>query len=251
MKKRKISGWAFVVAFNVMAIAAVLDASPKTKTYDGSTIQSQVKGTVEALLTALGYGTFGRYDVEQRFGGNPSGNENTNYDSRFSPSEVALIDGITPGTTAAVTTALDNGQRVSVDPAALARAQAEGGDPKGTVQVPTITLHTAYDPLVIVQNESFFLKRYINAQAQNKVSSALVQLYTVPPATYPETTGAPYGAGHCNFTAKSRVGVIDLLDQWVREGIYPGTAAIPAALGDNSGYNGLFQPGPWPDGNVQ
>ena len=44
------------------------------------------------------------------------------------------------------------------------KALAEGGDPKGTVQDPTITLHTAADPLVIVQNETYFLDRYTAAQ---------------------------------------------------------------------------------------
>ena len=36
-------------------------------------------------------------------------------------------------------------------------------------------------------------------------TAGLVQTYTVAPATYPESPGAPYGAGHCNFTAQSRI----------------------------------------------
>ena len=42
----------------------------------------------------------------------------------------------------------------SDDPAVLS------GDPKGTITRPTITLHTAADPLVIVQNETVLLDRY-------------------------------------------------------------------------------------------
>ena len=59
-------------------------------------------------------------------------------------------------------------------PAGLAPPPASGlthllmvaaGDPKGTVQDPTITIHTAADPLVIVQNETYFLDRYRAAEA--------------------------------------------------------------------------------------
>jgi hypothetical protein len=73
-----------------------------------------------------------------------------------------------------------------------------------------------------------------------------VQLYTVPPATYSSTEGAPYGAGHCNFTPESRLAVIDLLDAWVRDGVYPGANAVADAMGTDSGYNALYRPGPWP-----
>ena len=49
--------------------AAMVDAPAQTKTYDGSTIESQVRARAESILTALGYGTFGRYEIEQRVGG--------------------------------------------------------------------------------------------------------------------------------------------------------------------------------------
>ncbi len=73
-----------------------------------------------------------------------------------------------------------------------------------------------------------------------------MQLYTVAPSTYPEKPGAPYGAGHCNFTSQSRVAVIDLLDTWVRDGVYPGEAAISEAMGDASGYQPAYVPSAWP-----
>jgi hypothetical protein len=37
------------------------------------------------VLTALGYGTFGRYEIEQRVGGNPSGNADADYAARSPP----------------------------------------------------------------------------------------------------------------------------------------------------------------------
>jgi hypothetical protein len=72
----------------------------------------------------------------------------------------------------------------------------------------------------------------------------------VAPATYPEVPGAPYGAGHCNFTPQSNVAVIDLLNDWVQKGIYPGDAAIEAAMGTSSGYVAAWRPGQWPGTNA-
>ena len=109
--------------------------------------------------------------------------------------------------------------------------------------MPTITLHTSADPLVLAQNETVFAQRV--AKVKNR-SGDLVQLYTMPPATYSPSEGAPYGAGHCNFTTSERVGVVQLLDNWVRRGIVPGEASIPEALGTDSGLNLDYFPGPWP-----
>ena len=71
-----------------------------------------------------------------------------------------------------------------------------------------------------------------------------MQLYIAPPATYSETTGAPYGAGHCNFSDDQRVGLISVLDRWVRDDAYPAQSGIGDQLG--VGYDAVFSPGPWP-----
>ena len=65
-------------------VAAMADAPAQTKTYDGSTIESGVRARAESILTALGYGTFGRYEIEQRVGGNPSTNVEADYSARLS-----------------------------------------------------------------------------------------------------------------------------------------------------------------------
>ena len=230
----------------VLYIAALVDAPSQTETFDGSSITSKVKATVEALAVALGYGTFARYDLEQRFSGNPSGNVGIDYSARISESEKSLIATVTPGGVATFDAAMAAGTRVAADPAALAKALAIGGDPKATVLKPTITLHTAADPLVIVQNESFFKARYDAAVQSGAASCDLIQLYTVAPSNYPEKPGAPYGAGHCNFTSQSRVAVIDLLNSWVQGGTYPGTASIERAMGTASGFAAAYVPGPGP-----
>jgi pimeloyl-ACP methyl ester carboxylesterase len=226
----------------ILMVASLVDAAGKTETYDGSTITSQVEAYAESVLTALGYGTFGRYDIEQRVGGDPSQNVGVDYSTRVSASERALIELVSPGATDKMLGELASGPRVTADPAARAKLAATG-TPTGAIRVPTLTLHTEDDPLVLVQNEGVFAGE---VAASKQASADLVQLYTAPPATYPEKPGAPYGAGHCNFTQQSRVGVVDLMDNWVRNGVYPGAQAIAAAMGEQSGYDPIYQPGPWP-----
>ncbi len=229
----------------VLALGALVDAAPQTRTYDASDVESRVRGTTEAVATGLGFSTFGRYDVEQRFGGNISDTTDADYAARFSAEDRQLIDSVGgAGTTDAIIATLDGAERVSADPAAVEAARETGGDPSGAVNVPTITLHTAADPLVLVQNQSF-LKERIAAAGQQKAD--YVQLFTVPPAEYPQDPGAPYGAGHCNFTPESRLGLVELLDGWVREGVYPSPARVEQVFGATSGFDALYQPGPWPE----
>jgi pimeloyl-ACP methyl ester carboxylesterase len=232
----------------IFTVAAMVDAPGQTFTYDGSSIVSRVSGTIESLLTALAYGTVGRQEIDARFGGSVVGNVDSDYSSRLDDAEKEAIDAIGgEGAADRFVAILDNGPRVEADPAAQAAAIERGGNPSGAVQVPTITMHTKADPLVIVQNQTFFKDRYQVQVSEGNVRGGLVQLYTVAPGEYSQEEGAPYGAGHCNFTPESRVAVIELLDQWVRNGIYPGSAAIEAALGPQSGYSANYVPGPWPD----
>ncbi len=231
----------------ILYIAALVDAPSQTLHFDGSSVESKVKATVEALATDLGYATFARYDLEQRFGGNPSGNDATDYAGRISDSERSLIDAVTAGATDRFNAELAAGTKITADDAAKTKALAEGGDPKATITKPEITMHTAADPLVISQNQTFFLDRYQAAQKAGTATAPLVQTYTVAPTTYPQDPGAPYGAGHCNFTPESNVAILNLLTDWVQNGVLPGTAGIEAAMGTSSGYNAAWSPGPWPD----
>ena len=240
------------VIAKVLTVAAVVDAPSKTYRFDGSTLESTVSGTIEALLTALAYGTVARQEIEERFGGNVSGNEGVDYTSRVTEEERQLIDAVGgDGAADRFLAALEAGPRVSPDPAAEAAARERGGNPTGKVTVPTITMHTSHDPLVIVQNSSVFQERFEDQVAAGQARGGLLQLYTVPPATYDSGEGAPYGAGHCNFTPQSRIAVIELLDGWVRDGVFPGRSAIEEAMGEQSGYNGIYAPAPWPETAVE
>jgi hypothetical protein len=226
----------------ILLTAALVDAPSQTKTYDGATIESQVRARAESILTALGYGTFGRYEIEQRVGGNASGNDGTDYSARVSDAERSLIETVSSGATDKMLAKLDAGQRVTADPAARSAFDTMG-NPTGDLQDPRITLHTTADPLVLVQNEAVFKDRVYAAKGR---TSDLLQIYTTPPASYPESPGAPYGAGHCNFTTSQRVGVIDLLDGWVRDGRVPGAAAVTAAFPGDDSVTTAYIPTPWP-----
>lgn len=236
------------VIARIFTIAAMVDAPNQTRTFDGSSIVSSVSGTIESLLTALAYGTVGQQEIDTRFGGTVVGNAGSDYASRLDDAEREAIDAIGgEGAAQRFVTILDNGPRIEADPAARAAAIERGGNPSGAVQVPTITMHTKADPLVIAQNQTFFRDRYQAQVAAGNVRGGLVQLFTVAPAEYSQEEGAPYGAGHCNFTPESRVAVVELLDNWVRNGVYPGSAAIQAAMGPESGYSANYYPGPWPN----
>jgi pimeloyl-ACP methyl ester carboxylesterase len=227
----------------ILLVAALADAPGRTATYDGSGVESQVRAKAESALTALGYSTYGRYDIEQRYGGNPSTNTGVDYAERVSEEERSLIDTVGgAGTTDALLAELAAGERLEADADARA-AFAASGTPTGAVKDPTITLHTVADPLVLVQNETVFEQR---AAANPDRTGDLVQLFSVPPAQYDEQEGAPYGAGHCNFSADERLGVIALLDGWARGGVYPAAGAVEAAMGQENGIEPNYQPPPWP-----
>jgi pimeloyl-ACP methyl ester carboxylesterase len=244
---------------DLLTIADIAGAPSKTEKYDGHNTTSIGQAYAEAIITALGYGTWGRYDIEQRVGGNPSQNTGVNYAERLTEEDRTAIDAVAPGQLDAILAKLASGERVSAD--ADARKNADQlGNPNGSLQRPTITMHTEDDPVALVENENVFAQR---VSGQPAATGSLVQLFTAPPTSYTE---APYGAGHCNFTKTEIVGVVSLLDNWVRYGVYaaPGavadvldfsvdnsdtTANTPAKQADgqaDTGYDPTYAPGPWP-----
>jgi hypothetical protein len=222
----------------VLYIASLVDAPTATKTYDGHDLTSQVKARVEALLTALAFGTSGRYELEQRVGGDPSDNTKADYDGRIDSSEASLIQ-LAGGDVAALNKTVDAQPRITANSSAR-DAIEKLGDTTGALVAPTLTLHTEDDPLVLVQNETVFAERVAGKGRGDR----LVQLYVAPPASYSESTGAPYGAGHCIFSDEQRAGLITGLDNWVRRSIYPTQAGLLPALGE--GLDPGFMPGAWP-----
>ena len=68
------------------------------------------------------------------------------------------------------------------------------GNPTGDLSDPTVTMHTVFDPLVIVQNERLFAQRVSRHDDSRPAAAAL------RPAADLHDGNAPYGAGHCNFS---------------------------------------------------
>jgi hypothetical protein len=222
----------------VLMAAAIANAPTQTATFDGSGLGSGVKARVESILTALALGTTGRYELEQRVGGNPSGNVGVDYAKRISSTDAGLI-GLAGGNVAALTAQLATGARVAPDADARSRFE-KLGDTTGDVIVPTVTMHTEADPLVLVANESALAQR----AEKEKKSAALAQFYIKAPATYAEVSQAPYGAGHCNFSLQQREGLITVLDAWVRGGARPSASSVSGRFG--AGFDGTYVPKPWP-----
>ncbi len=119
----------------ILLTAALVDAPTKTKTYDGSTVESQVRARAESILTALGYGTYGRYEIEQRIGGNASGNDETDYSARVSEEERSLIETVSAGATDTLLDELASGERVTADETARAAFDTMG-NPSGKLAGP-------------------------------------------------------------------------------------------------------------------
>lgn len=226
----------------MLALAALSGTAEKTKTYNGVGTASAVSAATESVLTALNYGTLGRYDIEQRVGGNPSTNMRTDYRDRVTHRALARFTafGFGDGLLSAYARSLQTyGKRVSADPAAR-RAAAHLGNPTGHLEVPTITMHTVNDPLVIVQNERVFARRV----ARHGDSLRLEQVFVQPPSY---STNAPYGAGHCNFTTEQYVAVVTVLSEWVSTDERSTDAELSSLFAAQPGALDLdYRPAAWP-----
>ena len=78
-------------AARLLGLTALTAASSKTQDFSGAGLTSSVSAAVETLQTALTYGTVGRYDIEQRVGGNPSTNVGVDYRNRVTPAAIAAV----------------------------------------------------------------------------------------------------------------------------------------------------------------
>lgn len=208
----------------LLGLTALTGASAKTRDFSGSSLTSAVAAAVETVQTALTYGTIGRYDIEARVGGNPSKNVGVDYRNRYTDAAVARFTafGFSHNLLRAYAQTLQTySERVTADRAAR-RAAYRLGNPLGHLSDPTVTMHTEYDPLVILANEAVFYDRVTAAGA----GALLHQLWVSPPSSYADgspavsSDGAPYGAGHCNFTTDNYTAVVATLDHWVRSGAY-------------------------------
>jgi len=224
----------------VETIAAIAHLANKTGTYDGHDFPSTVAAHAESIITALAFTTFGQQEFATRVGG--QGLDINGLDFSTSADDAALRPLVTglKGDLDGYYRALASGTRPEVDPAAREQAAAQG-ETTGQVGHPTVTLHTEDDPLVPPSNERVLGDRI--AAASGGVGG-LVQLYTKAPQTYPAP--APYGAGHCNFTTTEQLGLVKVLDTFVRTGVRPTPRTTNTEFAQPTGLDTTYEALPFP-----
>jgi len=173
------------------------------------------------LLIDMGYATFGMQELVQvRAGGH---NPVTNLDVFYtgSPDDDALNAGVF---------------RAGSDPDGLAYIRT-AYDPTGEVQMPTVTIHTTGDGLVIVENERAYRETLEAAGTDRN----LFQTYTSPAMD-----------GHCMFSLAEFEGAFHALLDWVQMGNRPTQQLVAdrceqyrPLVGGNCEFNADYQPQPF------
>ena len=172
-----------------------------------------------------------RQELEQRAGGNPSWNVGVDYRSLLAGSsdraEVQSLYSAAGLDLQKDLRKLNSGARVSADARAAAYLD-QNISYDGELSVPTLTLHTTDDGLVIVPNES----SYRNVVTGRGDGAMLRQLYV-------------HRAGHCAFTPAETIAAVQELLARLDTGRWDDTALQPAALnkvaaGQGSTNNQVF-----------
>lgn len=214
----------------------------RTRTEGGSDPDSRMAAIVEGIKTQALQSTVQRYEFEQKVGGNPSGNAGTDYNERLTPTQAAMVNGVDPNALDKMLATLETGKRISPEPEAQSGAAAQG-ELLGDINVPLLTLHNAADSLYIAASESWYRVRTMGHGSA--VNANYVDLYVLPPVSYNRETPAPEGAGNCVFTPRTVLGMMILLNDWVRLGQYPGQDTVGQAFADGR-VTMAYDPGAWP-----
>jgi hypothetical protein len=175
-------------------------------------------------------------EARERFGGNPA---------QTHPAGLAPLTAEQRATILALHGNADfyaaqvNAEYVPPTSSDARHALAATGSPTGELKVPTVTLHGTADPLAIVANESVLH----SLVADSGRADRLEQLFVPPHEDEPSG-----GLGHCMYSKVEVVGLVDTLDQWVRDGKRPGPHAIAGFIGP--GLDQDFSAPRWPSGAV-
>lgn len=180
---------------------------PKPARHD---IEAQQVGRYQNLRAILPFILFGRYDMEQSAGGNPSWNSGVNYGRQLAESgllpQVAQLYRQAGGDLRADLNLLTRTANVTADPAAY-RWMLETSTLSGRVDMPVLTLHTTDDGLVPVQHEEEYAE-----DVHGRGSAALLR------QAYADH------AGHCAFTTAELVAAVVTVDERIETGRWGGSA---------------------------
>lgn len=226
----------------VAFIAAIGQLPNASRTQSGATWESQIEANTEAVANLLTQSTVQRHELEQEVGGNFSGNAGTDYALRIDDEQRAQLDEIKSGLTDRYLVELGSGARISPDPDAVTTAEGQGGL-TGDLAVPTLTLHNALDPVYIAPNVSHYAAEL--AATGTEEQADLVHVFVLPPNSVGTSQPASEGVGNCNFEPRTLLGAMIQLNQWVRNGIYPGRDSLRDSF-KNQPVSLDYDPGPWP-----
>jgi hypothetical protein len=225
-------------AAKIVYLAERLGLPLKTQFFPGDTQASLVGAAATALA---GYVTFGLGILSQahsRFAGDAAQSPATSTEPPLTPNGISAISALHGDPTAYAAT-VAAASPVSGSTTARAALKASG-DPTGVLRVPTVTMHTEFDPFAIIADEKVLGDRV----AASGKAADLMQLFIAPPANYDTRTGPPYGINHCAFTDGQMSGAISVLDKWVRAGSRP--AATDVAHDVGAGLDPTYTPPQWP-----
>ena len=203
--------------------------------------RQRVGAAVQLVVSALGFATVTRWELESTVRGSISTNDQVDYSARVDAAERAALDRMAPGVADDALQALAAGHRVSADPQARDVASSRLS-PTGVLSQPTVTLHDAEDQVAPLEHEG----AYAALVGGTGGGGALLQLVTAPPTGWVDGDPAPFGVGHCRFTDDEIIGLITVLNDWVTSGLRPGPDAIRADFGAHNGLDLDYPLPTWP-----
>jgi pimeloyl-ACP methyl ester carboxylesterase len=203
--------------------------------------RQRVGSAVQLVVSALGFATLTRWDLESTVGGSISTNAGVDYSARIGGPEREVLERMSPGVTEETFADLAAGRRVTADQGARDLVNSRLS-PTGVLSQPTVTLHDAQDQVAPLEHEG----AYASLVAGTGGSGSLLQLVTAPPVDWVEGEPSPYGVGHCRFTDDEVIGLITVLNDWVTSGLRPGPDAIRADFGARNGLDLAFPLPTWP-----
>ena len=164
------------------------------------------------VISDMFFLTEARAELQRRAGGPFVQNLDQNYS--LAPAEKAYLMGFgIPGAVIDGWLAQMNARR-NIQAAPNARNYvAHNDDYNGKLKHPVLTMHTEFDPLILVSNESAYSDLVQSTQRQD----LLLQTYT-------------NGNGHCAFTGPQVLIGVAAIDSWVRTGVRPPAAIFSSAL---------------------
>jgi pimeloyl-ACP methyl ester carboxylesterase len=203
--------------------------------------RQRVATAAQLIISALGFATLTRWEVDRAAGGTVSGNTGVDYSSRVDSTERAALDGMSPNVAEDALAGLASGPRTRADQAARDRVSSRLA-PSGVLSRPTVTLHDAQDQVAPLEHEGAFAALV----AGTGHTGDLMQLVTAPPADWVVGQPSAFGVGHCRFSEDELIGLVTVLDDWVTSGVRPGPDQVRADFGTHNGLDLTYPIPAWP-----